>query len=422
MFLHWVFPTATWLLAAGWAWLALQWRLHRAEVANLAAEPENARQPAELDGQLPRLTVVVPACNEQEKIEATLRSLLASQGVRPHILAVDDRSTDATGAIMNRVAEQAAEQVAEQAANRAALEQKDCARDLAHRLQVLHIRELPAGWLGKPHALATAAALAETEWILFIDGDVEFAPEALARALRYAERERADHLVILPEWIANSRAEVALQGAMHALSSWGLRLWKIADPCARDFLGVGAFNLMRRSSYEALGGFGALRMEVLEDLRMGWRVKRAGMRQRVAYGQSSDLSLVRVRWANGAWGVVRNLEKNIFALYRYRLPVALMACLGMALQAVWPLLAIGLGGWTRVAGILVYVAITGVYAAARPMTRVSPWYAPLFPLASGLFLIAMARSVALTLARGGVKWRGTLYSLRELRAAAGGRW
>jgi len=407
-FVHWIFPTATWLLAAGWVWRAMQWWLHRGEIANLLAVPEEVAvgQCAEPGSLSPQLTVAVPACNEQEKIEATLRSLLASEDICLRIIAVDDRSMDETGAIMDRVAAEWARR----------------SDDTGHGLRVLHIGELPAGWLGKPHALATAAALAETEWILFTDGDVEFAPRALALALRYAEREQADHLVMMPEWIANSRAEVALQGAMHALSSWILRLWKIADPGARDFLGVGAFNLMRRSSYEALGGFGALRMEVLEDLRMGWRVKRAGMRQRVAYGSGPGSGLVRVRWADGAWGVVRNLEKNIFALYRYRLPVALMACLGMALQAVWPIAAIAFGGWTRVAGILTYVAIAGVYAAARPMTRVSAWYAVLFPLASGLFLIAMVRSVALTLARGGVKWRGTLYSLRELRAAAGSRW
>ncbi len=412
LFARWIFPAATWLLAAGWAWRALLWRLHRGEIANLAAGQGDFGQRDERAELVPspELTVVVPACNEQDKIEATLRSLLASEDVRLQIIAVDDRSTDETGARMDRVA------------GRVAADQDGGSGDMGHRLRVLHIHELPAGWLGKPHALATGAALAETEWILFTDGDVEFAPQALGLALRYAEREQADHLVMMPEWIANSRAEIALQGAMHALSSWGLRMWKVADPGEQDFVGIGAFNLMRRSSYEALGGFAALRMEVLEDLRMGWLVKRAGMRQRVAYGQDLETSLVRVRWADGAWGVVRNLEKNLFALYRYRLTVALAACTAMALGIAWPLAAIAAGGWTRLAGILIYIAIAGVYAASRPLTRVSPWFALAFPLASTLFLVAMVRSVVVTLARGGVKWRGTLYPLRELRAAAGRRW
>ncbi len=396
----------------GWTWQAVDRWLHRHAIPSLRDLPES--QPAASDA--PDLTVIVPACNEQEAIAATLRGLLASRGLRLQIVAVNDRSTDATGATMEAVAQEWA----------------GADNPCGHTLQVLHISELPPGWLGKPHALATAARLAQAEWILFTDGDVQFAPTALTRALAYAQHERADHLAVLPEWVVTSRAERAVQGAMFAMTGWGLRYWKIADPGARDFLGVGAFNLMRRSSYEALGGFDALRMEVLEDLRMGWCVKKAGLRQRIAWGQG----MVRVRWANGAWGVVRNLEKNVFALFRYQLSLALAASAGVALHAILPLMALagngrplaGLGwafagfGAPRAAGLLMGLALATVYAVQQPRTHVPVAYVIFFPLALALFVFAMLRSITMTLVRGGVVWRGTLYPLRTLREAAGNRW
>lgn len=417
----WLLPVFCWLFALGWVWQAVErWR-HRKATAELRALPmaEVADEAGAGDGTGPQLTVIVPACNEEEGIEATLRGLLASRGLRLQIVAVNDRSTDATGARMEAVAAEWAGLLAGQAA-------------AGHRLEVLHIPALPEGWLGKPHALAMGAERAQAEWILCTDGDVVFAEDALARALGWVEQERADHLAVLPEWVVSSRAERALQGAMFAMTGWTTRTWKVADPKARDFLGVGAFNLMRRSSYEALGGFAALRMEVLEDLRMGWRVKQAGMRQRVAWGQG----MVRVRWANGAWGVVRNLEKNIFALFRYRLPLALAACVGVALQVCVPVVALIVGGiagagagmaagpgmWTLAAGVVTAAALVAVYAEQRRRIAVPVGYVLLFPVALAVFLFAMLRSIAMTLARGGVVWRGTLYPLAKLRAAAGRGW
>ena len=400
---QWFLPILTWILALGWIWQLVQWLAHFHEVPDLtriSGLPDLAQS---LEGR-PHLTVIVPACNEEISIEATLRSLLASTGIHLQIIAVDDRSTDQTGAIMDEVSAQSS----------------GIASGIAawHSLEVLHIRELPNGWLGKPHALASAACMAKADWILFTDADVIFAPQATALALRYAEAERADHLVLMPEWLMGSHGEAAMLGAMHALTSWGMRLWRVSDPSARDFLGVGAFNLVRRSTYEALGGFEALRMEVIEDLRLGWTIKRAGYRQRVVLGPG----LAAVRWSRGAWGVVRNLEKNLFALYRYRVGLTMLACSGLVLQIVLPLAAVWSGGWARLAAIVLYAAIGGVYVSSRGVTRVAPAYVLIYPLAASLFLFAMLRSMTLALVRGGVVWRGTKYSLWELRAHAGRFW
>jgi hypothetical protein len=181
---------------------------------------------------------------------------------------------------------------------------------------------------------------------------------------------------------------------------------------------VGAFNLVRRSVYEAVGGFKAMRMEVVEDLRLGWLVKRGGFAQRVAVGPH----LASIRWLQGNFAVVHAAEKNAFAAYRYRVGMTLLAGLGLALQIVWPLLAIAAGGWSLAAGLLTYAAIAMTYAANRRETLVPPWMALLFAPAAAVVLYALLRSMVLTLDRNGVEWRGTRYPLEELRRNAGRLW
>jgi glycosyltransferase involved in cell wall biosynthesis len=404
---HWLLFLLIWLLAFGWLWQWLQWLrnfpqiqdLHQLDLHQLPVS--NPRFQRFGDGDLPRLTVVVPACNEATSIGTTLRTLLASQGVAVQIIAVNDRSTDETGKIMDAVAAE------------------NSSKDREASLEVIHIQTLAPGWLGKPHALDRAVQSATADWLLFTDGDVVFAPEAISLAMRYALAESADHVVLMPDWTMKSYGEAAMHGAMHALSTWTFRLWRVADPATRDFLGVGAFNLIRRSTYDAVGGFEALRMEVLEDLRLGWKVKRAGYRQRVVLGPG----LAAVRWSEGAWGVVRNLEKNLFALYRYNVPLTLVACFGLAVQILLPLAALLFGDSpTRLGALVLYAAVAGIYVASRKVTRVKPWYVVAYPVAASLFLFAMLRSMTLALLRGGVVWRGTLYSLKELRKHAGPFW
>lgn len=398
-----VFAILSWGLAFGWLYQLVQWLLNIDKVDDLRRIYLPV-SPSATSSDSPQLTVIVPACNEESSIAATLRSLLSSVEISVQIIAVNDRSTDRTGEIMQALLEEFNSSTLNNHSNKS--------------LEVIHINDLPCDWLGKPHALATAFGRAGAEWILCTDGDVLFAPNALSKAFRYALNERVDHLVVMPDWTLESPGEAAMHGALHALSTWTMRLWKVPDPQAKDFLGVGAFNMMRRSTLEAIGGFAVLRMEVLEDLRLGWLVKRAGFRSRVALGRD----LVSVRWSDSAMGVVRNLEKNLFALYRYKTGLALFACLGLLVQIVWPLIALWVGGWARWAAITQYAAILGIYLASHRVTRVPFQYVVAFPFAAGLFLFAHLRSIFLALSRGGVVWRGTLYSLKQLRSHAGPMW
>ncbi len=393
MLLTWAAEAIEWTVGLAWIWRAAETLYHVSEVPDLL-DAQYGGDDLDAAALAPALAVIVPALNEQASIRDCLHSLLASEGVRLEIIALNDRSTDSTGAIMDAVAVEAR------------------LGHSGHTLRVIHITELPTGWLGKPHALARGGAESSARFVLFTDADAFFAPDALARAMRMMQQ--ADHLVLLPTPILRGPGERMMLGMMQVLAIWPVRLWKIPDADSRDAIGVGCFNLMRRDAYEKVGGFGALRMEVLEDLRIGYLVKHYGLRQRVAFGRG----LLRLHWAPGALGIVHGLTKNFFAMCRYRpLEMAGAVC-GMAAMTLVPVLGLVLGP-AELPSVLVVLVLAGLYLKNAERTGISPGYLLLFPVASCLFLYGMIRSTVFTLAQGGVRWRGSFYPLAELRRNAG---
>ena len=241
---------------------------------------------------LPRLSVVVPARNEGEHIRGCLTSLLALDYPDLEVIAINDRSTDNTGHIMDEVASSPV---------------------ASGRLHIIHVTELPPRWLGKTHAMWKAASQATGEWILFTDGDIHFQADALRRVISYAERDHADHVVLYPTMILKSPGERMMISYFLNNIAFIHRPWKVADPKARDFVGAGAFNLIRRSAYESIGTYESMRLAIVDDLALGKAVKDHGFAQRAIRGPG----LASLHWASGALGVVNNLTKNFFALMRY---------------------------------------------------------------------------------------------------------
>src|ERR1700690_2448550 len=271
-YFHWIAGCAL-----GLAWL---WRLADAaagvpKISDISSPEWDGKPPGN-----PRISIIVPACNEAADIEATLTRLLALEYDNYEVIAVDDRSTDRTGEIMERIA----------------------AAVSPDRLKVVRIADLPAGWMGKPHAMWSAGKLATGDWLLFTDADVLFKPEVLRRAVAYAESERADHLVLFPRMIMKHPGEKMMIAFFQTLFVFGHRPWKVADPKTKDHIGVGAFNMIRRPVYEALGTYKALRFDVLDDMKMGKVVKNAGYAQRNVFGGD----LISLHWAKGAMGMVNN--------------------------------------------------------------------------------------------------------------------
>jgi len=338
----------------------------------------------------PPVTIIVAAMNEESTIEPAMRSLLALDYPALEIIAIDDRSTDRTGAILDELA-----------------------GVYPDRLRTIHIRELPPGWLGKCHALHVAARHARGTWLLFTDADVIFAPPALRTAVAFATDHGADHIVLFPQMLWKGYVEAALLTLFTMAFSFGFQIWRVESRSKRAFVGVGAFNMVRRELYERFGGHMPLRLEVADDVKLGYLVKKHGGRSMTV---NSD-GQVKVRWREGALDTVRGLERSGFAGLDFnwgRLIGVLLICTAVML-APYVLPLIDSSPVVLLLSLCSIAMILAAYAISARQHRLPPWIGLLHPLACLLFAWAFARSAILTVAHGGLEWRGTFYSIRELK-------
>ena len=388
------------ILALAWASRILEAALGMPSVADVS-HPEWDCNPVLPSGN-PRVSIIVPARNEAESVEQCLRSLLALDYDNFEVIAVNDRSTDATGEIMERVAQ----------ASRISPDSTDVVRPCTPSLRVIHHLQLPEGWLGKTHAMWTGANNASGDWLLFTDADVIFKPDSLRRALAYAESEPADHVVLFPRMIMKRVGEYMMIAFFQTMFMFGHRPWKVADPSTDDHMGVGAFNLVRRRVYEAVGTYQALRMEVLDDMKLGKVVKNAGFAQRNVFGGD----LISIRWAHGAFGIVNNLTKNFFAVLSFQSWRTVVSAFGLAFLNYGPFLGIWLAhGWARVPYAIALLSLFLIYIGMSWRSAVPSYYFLLHPVSTTLFIYTLLRSMILTLWNDGIVWRGTKYPLEELR-------
>ena len=377
------------ILALAWFSRIVDAALGIPQVANIA-RPEWDCKPATLNSG-PRVSIIVPARNEEAHIRETLTRLLALEYSNYEIIAVNDRSNDGTGPIMDEIA----------------------ARPESYRkLRVIHVTELPPGWLGKTHAMWTAGKQSSGDWLLFTDADVQFKPDSVRRAIAYAEAERADHVVLFPRMIMKQPGEKMMTAFFQTLFVFGHRPWKVADPRTRDHMGEGAFNLIRRRVYESIGTYQALRMEILDDMKLGKVVKNAGHAQRNVFGAD----LISIRWAKGAMGMVNNPTKNFYAVMSFQWPRALASGVGLAFLNLWPFFGALLApGWAWLPYAIALASMFSIYAGMSKQSDVPPYYFVLHPMSTTLFVYTMLRSMIITLGRGGVEWRGRFYPLEELK-------
>ena len=389
------------ILALAWASRIIDAALGMPSVADVS-KPEWDRNPVLASGN-PRVSIIVPARNEEQTLEQALRTLLALDYDNYEVIAVDDRSTDRTGEIIERVSKDSL------------ISQKP--RDMGHptfaaRLAVIHHSELPPGWLGKTHAMWTAAKQATGDWLLFTDADVLFKPDSVRRALAYAESVPADHVVLFPRMIMKRPGEYMMIAFFQTMFMFGHRPWKVADPSTDDHMGVGAFNLVRRRVYEAVGTYEALRMEVLDDMKRGKIVKNAGFAQRNVFGGD----LISIRWARGAFSVVNNLTKNFFAVLSFQWWRTVISAIGLAFLNFGPFLGIWLAhGWQRLPYAIALLSMFFIYIGMSWRSAVPAYYFVLHPVSTAMFIYTLLLSMMLTLWNDGIVWRGTKYPLEELR-------
>ena len=369
---------------AYWAWMAYgAFRIHR--TVRLLIE-ETISEPDEW----PSLSVIVPACNEGDTLEPAATTLLEQDYPNLEIILIDDRSDDETGQVVDRIA----------------------ARD--NRVRPLHIKELPERWLGKVHALDRGVSMASGQWMLMTDADVHYTrPDSLRRFIAYAENERVDHLAASPDmwssgWLIDAAISAFLRGGLVAA-----RVWRVNDPDSNVFIGVGAFNLVRKSAFDKTEGFEWLRLEVVDDFGLGMMMKQSGARSDIVNGTG----FVALHWYRSLGEMARGVEKgyaSISGCSFWRMLAIAAISTGLELAPLVALAPWGIAG-VRLAGLamLAFWITSVVFChrwARRPMAS-----ALLTPVTALIGAGLLIRAGWLGMRRGGVLWRGTLYPSALLR-------
>jgi cellulose synthase/poly-beta-1,6-N-acetylglucosamine synthase-like glycosyltransferase len=369
-----------------WLGLCLQWLLGIRKIPVL----EDVLG-TDLVDRNPALSVILAARDEERSVGESLPSMLAQvYSGMIEVLAVNDRSTDRTGEILEELATKHPD-----------------------RLRVLDVESLPDGWLGKTHALYAGATQARGEWLLFTDADVIFTPSCTDKAVRYATTNGLDHLTLPPEIVCRSVLLRSFVAAFTLVFEMTQRPWRVGDPQAQEHVGVGAFNLIRKDAYEWSGTHRAIRMRPDDDMKLAKLLKRHGFRQGVAYG----VGLISVEWHQTLPDAVRGLSKSMFSGLDYRIGATVAGVLMLLLTNVLPVFGLFSRKTTGTLCRLNILSTFLVYAyRARLFCDDTPrWYAVLHPLGICVFIYAMLRSASTTLAGGGIEWRGTRYPLKDLK-------
>jgi chlorobactene glucosyltransferase len=348
--------------------------------------------PAGAREEMPVLSVVVPARNEQRSIERCVRSLLAQTLAEYELIVVDDRSEDRTGEILERLAREDA------------------------RLRVVRGAPLPAGWAGKPWALAQGARAARGSWLLFTDADTSHAPHACASALAFARDRGADALTLwthqeLGSW--GERAVLPSLLAMLVVASGGIE--RLNDPADREHaLANGQYVLVSRTAHEALGGYDALRGEIVEDVAFARRLKADG-RFRLVLADGGDL--VRVRMYTSLREVWDGFSKNMYAGAGGDVPSLAAAAVVLALLSAVPA-ALALDAFARKRPLRALEAAlclgAGIAVQARGLRRtgIPPALAWFAPVGHAVTAAIVVNSTLRVLSGRGVEWRGRRYTGR----------
>ena len=337
----------------------------------------------------PKVSVLIPARNEVDKIEEGLTSVLSQDYPNLEIIVLNDRSSDGTDAILSQM-------------------------ESRHpHLKVFRISELPAGWIGKNHALSYGAQQATGDLLLFTDADVVMNTSTVRKAVAYLLENRLDHLTLTPDLKIPGIGLQVLVGVFAILFAFFIKPWKVKDPRSSRFVGIGAFNLVRKEVYLAVGTHQAIAMRPDDDLKLGKLIKRQGYRQELLFGKG----LLQVEWYASVRELSKGLMKNMFAGVDYRISAVVAGTLVVGVLGVWPFAAVFLtDGVTRIVNLAIVLLIWGMCWQSSKLTSLKPWFGLGFPLGALFFVYIQWKAMLTAFWTNGIDWRDTHYSLEELKA------
>jgi cellulose synthase/poly-beta-1,6-N-acetylglucosamine synthase-like glycosyltransferase len=336
--------------------------------------------------QEPSLAIIIPVRNEEEDVEKALESICNINYKNHRVIVINDRSTDRTGEILEKF------------------------KAKYPQLSVTTITTLPDGWLGKNNALYQGYKNSDEEWLLFVDADIVFQPDAINKAVGYAVNQQLDHLGVLPETISRSTLLNSIMSTSSYLLMVNMRPWAAKNPKSPAFIGIGAFNLVRRSAYEKAGTHEKIKIKAVDDVHLGMMMKRGGFRQDVLAGSGA----VCLEWYKNLHQYGCGILKNSFALANYSVSHSLFNVLATTFCIALPvpiLLIFGSGSERLMAAVLFLFQL--IY-----MTFVLPnkwWHAFVIPFAGCYIAYFVLKSTMLTLKQGGIYWRDSFYSLKMLK-------
>lgn len=332
-----------------------------------------------------RVSVLIPARNEAQRVEACVRAALASRYPLHEVVVCDDGSTDATGDILSRLA----------ATN--------------PKLRVIQGRALPTGWVGKVHACHQLAAAATGDVLLFIDADVRLSPDGVRRMLAPMQTHGADCVTAVPGQDMPSLAEGLLMPLLHFTYTAWLPLplvWFSQNPSL--LAANGQLLAVRRPALDAAGGFAAIRGEIVDDMALTRRIKESGSRVLFADGQH----IARCRMYHSADQIWAGFSKNLY-LGLGASPVRLMAVVSLHLLAFfWPWLALAISPLWPALALPAIIAITAALLARLLLAwRLShPWWSAFLHPIAVLGLVGIGLNSWRWHRSGRITWAGRHYA------------
>ncbi|MEW6403380.1 MAG: glycosyltransferase [Chloroflexota bacterium] len=339
----------------------------------------------------------MPARNEEQNIARCVESALGQDYPNFEVIVLDDRSMDSTPLIL---------------------------RDLASRdslLRVIPGSDLPPGWAGKPHALSQAAKVARGEWLCFIDADTFISANTLSACYAKAIEMEADLFTIMTRQIMGTFWERVLMPIVMTALSVGFSPRRVNDPKRRDAVANGQFIMIRRSVYDAIGGYESMKDQIVEDKAISEKIKWNGFRLIVADG----MHLARTRMYTSLASMWEGWTKNIYLGLSGHLSMLILGAFGAAIALiaalflpVWPFLGLlwfsNGGAWMAIGviveSLILWLALLIARGHVAHSMGIPGWYAFTVPLGAGIFAAMMLTSAWKVLSGKGVTWKGRLYS------------
>lgn len=340
--------------------------------------------------KFPLVSVVITACNEADTIEEAVNSRLQDDYPALEFLLIDDRSTDGTSEIVDKIA----------------------AKD--PRVKAIHITELPEGWLGKLNALQRGLEEAKGEWLLFSDADVFVKPGTLKQLVARSETEKFDHVAIIPEFYsANFFVDAAVSVFMRVLIAVA-RTYNIEEKKSNASGGAGAFNLVRRSAFEKTKGFPWLKLEIIDDVTLGQMLKTSGARSSAVNGRG----FVGVCWYTSFKGMADGAGRaGVAALGNYNFfRLIFICCIGFVIDMM-PFLALFPMGipYLPYFGLSIITAAVSASIISNRLVGLPLLPGIMLPVGHTLVLFVNLWGGLKFFKNKGIIWRGTFYPKKLLK-------